>query len=108
MKTVPLVVAGTIVFSVGLAGLTRSEQGAPSPPTVQSENALMRQYCLGCHNDTSRAAGLTLAAFDVGRAEQHRETTEKIIRKLRAGMMPPAGNRRPSLETTRTLAASLE
>ena len=50
---------------------------------------------MGCHNDRAKAGGLTLASFDAGAATEHAEISEKVIRKLRAGMMPPAGARRP-------------
>ncbi len=56
--------------------------------------------CTTCHNDRGkeRAGNLTLASFDADRVGQDphlTETVEKMIRKLRAGMMPPAGMRRP-------------
>src|SRR6185503_3647655 len=62
----------------------------------------------GCHNDRSKAGGLTLTAFDAARPDQSPEVAEKIIRKVRAGMMPPPGARRPDASTLTALASSLE
>ena len=67
-------------------------------PAAQAE--LVKRYCTGCHNDRSKAGELTLAGWDVTRASAQRELTEKMIHKLRAGMMPPSGARRPAPEQT--------
>jgi mono/diheme cytochrome c family protein len=63
------------------------------PPDAQA--ALVKQYCAVCHSEKGRAGGLSLADFDPAQVEQNAETVEKMIRKLRAGMMPPPGARRP-------------
>ncbi len=82
-----------------------SRPAAPSPAT---QNETIRQYCVGCHSDRAKAGGLTLASFDAAQAAQHADLTEKMIRKLRAGMMPPAGARRPDAATIMALAEALE
>jgi hypothetical protein len=74
--------------------------------TAQAE--LVKQYCTGCHNDRSKAGELTLVGWDVTRASAQRELTEKMIHKLRAGMMPPAGARRPEPAQVSQLVAALE
>lgn len=76
-------------------------------PTGATHTELVRTYCTGCHSDRGKAGGLSLAAFDPGRAETQLETTERIIRKLTAGMMPPAGARRPDEAALQSLLASL-
>jgi hypothetical protein len=76
--------------------------------TVESQTALIKQYCVTCHNDRSKTGGLSLASYDVGTAAEHGELTEKMIRKLRVGMMPPAGARRPAPEVMATLVTFLE
>jgi hypothetical protein len=70
----------------------------------------VKQYCTGCHSDRSKAGNLTLASFDAAKAADaaHLETTEKMIRKLRAGMMPPASARRPAPEQIAALTSALE
>ncbi|MGQ0734827.1 MAG: DUF1592 domain-containing protein [Acidobacteriota bacterium] len=81
---------------------------APVAPTgAAAETAIVKQYCVTCHNERGRAGGLSLAAFDAARAD-HEPAAEKMIRKLRAGMMPPAGARRPADEVLTALAQVLE
>src|SRR5262245_9764648 len=77
--------------------------------TADAENALVKTTCVGCHNDRGRSGELSLQDFDVGRIEQTPAIAEKMIRKLRAGMMPPATVRsRPSSAVLTALAADLE
>lgn len=75
---------------------------------IESQTALVKQYCAGCHSDRAKAGGLSLASFDAAAIEQHPDVTEKMIRKLRAGMMPPAGAKRPEQDTLAAFASSLE
>jgi cytochrome c551/c552 len=79
-----------------------------SAGTAESPAALVKQYCVTCHNDRTKTGGLSLAAFDFGRAHENAELSEKIIRKVRAGMMPPAGARRPAADVLSGLAKTLE
>ena len=72
------------------------------------ENELIRQYCVRCHGPIIQKAELSLAGFDVATADQNAEIAEKMIRKLRAGMMPPAGQRRPDPEALTGLAEAVE
>ncbi len=61
-----------------------------------------------CHNDRRLQGNMSLESFDAARAEDDAELAEKMIRKLRAGMMPPAGVRRPDEATLAGVAAALE
>jgi len=74
------------------------------------QTALVKQYCTTCHSDRGKAGQLTLASFDASAAAspEHVITTEKMIRKLRAGMMPPATAKRPPAEQILGLAEALE
>jgi hypothetical protein len=84
--------------------------GAAQPPEVppDPQTALVRQYCAGCHSDKGRAGQLSLASFDATKAADNAAIAEKMIRKLRAGMMPPPGARRPEASALATLAETLE
>src|SRR6185436_95193 len=77
---------------------------------VTEQNALVKQYCTGCHSDRGKAGQLTLASFDATKAADadHLATTEKMIRKLRAGMMPPSTARRPEPDQIKALFTALE
>jgi hypothetical protein len=81
---------------------------APTGLTVEQQTALVKTYCATCHNDRSKAGELSLASFDAAQLEQHPEVTEKMVRKLRAGMMPPAGAKRPEEAKILQLASALE
>ena len=58
--------------------------------SYESQNAVVADYCVMCHSDEAMTAGFSLEAFDVGRADESAPVSEKMIRKLRAGMMPPS------------------
>src|SRR5437899_1064715 len=66
-----------------------------SGPSIEAQNKLVAQYCSGCHSERGKAGGLVLAGFDAAKVEANAETAEKMIRKLRAGMMPPPTARHP-------------
>ena len=69
---------------------------------------LVDKYCSSCHSDEQHKGGLSLESFDFAHPEKNPETAEKIIRKLRAGMMPPPGRQRPSDQEINALAAEVE
>jgi hypothetical protein len=81
---------------------------APVAPDPAAQTAVIKQYCTGCHNDRAKAGELSLVSFDVAKAASNTAVAEKMIRKLRAGMMPPAGARRPDEATLAALVAHLE
>jgi len=64
--------------------------GAP-----QDHGALLKTYCVTCHNDRVKSGELSLEHMDVAAVPTSAETWEKVIRKVRAGMMPPSGMPRP-------------
>jgi len=72
-------------------------QPTPEEALIARHEATIVQTCLNCHNRTNREGGLVLAGIDLDSVSEHVELMEKVVRKLRAGMMPPPGERRPSL-----------
>jgi Protein of unknown function (DUF1592)/Protein of unknown function (DUF1588)/Protein of unknown function (DUF1585)/Protein of unknown function (DUF1587)/Protein of unknown function (DUF1595)/Cytochrome C oxidase, cbb3-type, subunit III len=64
-------------------------------PPVPQQHALVNQYCVTCHNEKAKTAGLMLDKLDIDHAGEHAEAWEKVVRKLRGGMMPPQGMPRP-------------
>jgi len=78
-----------------------SAAGAP-------ESAFLTQYCFGCHNERAKIAGLALDALDLSHAGADADTWEKVIKKVRTGMMPPSGARRPERAALDGFAAQLE
>jgi hypothetical protein len=84
----------------------------PSPAAARQadQNAMVKRYCAGCHNDRNkeRAGNLSLATFDIGKAGEHADVAERMIRKLQASMMPPPGMPRPDAAAYQGLIQSLE
>jgi hypothetical protein len=72
------------------------------------QRALVDQYCAGCHNDKLRSGGLSLARLDPAHPGGHAAEWERVVVKLRAGMMPPAGARRPDAAALGTFVTSVE
>jgi len=66
-------------------------------PTPAAERALLDQYCVTCHNDKTKADNFSLQKEDINDVGDHPEVWERVIRKLRAGMMPPPGMPRPPI-----------
>jgi hypothetical protein len=78
-----------IVSSLVLSGsCVWAQQASP-------QRALINQYCVTCHNERAKTAGLMLDKLDIDHAAEHAEAWEKVVRKLRGGMMPPQGMPRP-------------
>ena len=69
---------------------------------------LLSQYCAGCHNDRLKSGGMSLTKLDLQHPSQTAELAEKVIRKLRVGLMPPPGLPRPDAATIKAFASSLE
>jgi len=84
---------------------TRSADPAVLPEDL---TVVVGKYCVVCHNDQLLTGNLTLQGFDVGEAVADAEVAEKMIRKLRLGMMPPPGMPRPGGDTLRALVETLE
>jgi mono/diheme cytochrome c family protein len=82
--------------------------------TATAEHDLFTRYCVSCHSEKAKAAGmdsarkLTIDSIDFSDVHKHAETLELIVRKMRAGMMPPAGVRRPEPAVYKSMYTWLE
>ena len=72
------------------------------------DRGFLNQYCVTCHNERSKTAGLMLDKLDVERIGDNAETWERVVVKLRTGMMPPSGARRPDRSVIDAFASNLE
>jgi mono/diheme cytochrome c family protein len=79
-----------------------------SAPDLSAHRALLDQYCITCHNQRLKTAGLTLDTADITNISAQSETWEKVIRKVRAEMMPPVGAAHPDKAALDALATYLE
>jgi hypothetical protein len=90
------------VFLCGLVSLCLSVSA------VAQDRAFLNQYCVSCHNEKAKVAGLMLDKMDADHPGEQAEKWEKVVLKLRTGMMPPSGAKRPDLATAKTFVSSLE
>ena len=105
-----LLVAGAVAIMSTASGALRAaapgQQAATGASTPQQ--ALLDRYCVTCHNQRLRIAGLTLDTVDVTDAGAHPEIWEQVVRKLRAGAMPPSPRPRPDAATYAAFTVWLE
>lgn len=108
MKTTILVSACLLLC----VSVTRVEtQGPRADPTVgpsAGAEATISKYCVTCHNQRAKIGGLVLEGLDLTAAGREPQTWEKVVRKVRTGMMPPNGAPRPDRVTLDGFAASIE
>ena len=76
-----------------------------APPALTRE--LVDKYCLSCHSDRLKTAGLTLEHVDVARVEADAEVWEKVGIKLASGLMPPVGRPRPDPVAAKAFVSGL-
>ena len=122
MKTISITLVGAgaavLLFGVGdgdlrpLAYSTSTPDVesvlAPAAWTPQTDQELVDEYCVRCHSDRRLRGNLSLETFDASAPHLQGEVAEKMILKLRAGMMPPPGVSRPAGDSLQALATSLE
>src|SRR5262245_10389856 len=75
---------------------------------ASSQQELVNKYCVTCHNERAKTGGIVLEKMDVDHPAANAELWEKVIRKLRAGLMPPSGAPRPDRASVETLRSALE
>ena len=108
-----------ILLSVAVAGLLTAigfsfevdaQQRATAAPSsvIVAHLPLIDEYCLECHDEDNKKAGLALDAIATHDIAQHPDVWEKVVRKLRARQMPPVGKDRPDEATYDAVIASLE
>jgi mono/diheme cytochrome c family protein len=100
-------VAGVVALGpVVPAAQTTAAQ--PQTSAVSAHREVLTRYCVTCHNDRLKTAQLSFQSIDIQNVAQHPEAWEKVLRKLKAGAMPPTGRPRPDQGTYATLANWLE
>ena len=107
-----------IVLSAALSGGQPLDAVAIQPPSqpsgqapqggIASQQALIKRYCVSCHNERLRTAGLALDAQNLNTVGARADVWEKVVAKLNANAMPPAGLPRPSDTARREFVSWLE
>jgi mono/diheme cytochrome c family protein len=104
-----ILVASSVAFVLAGWASVGGQQAAPriadSQSPIPDPRSLVDQYCIACHNDRLKTGGLSLQGLPI---DGNAETWEKVIRKVRAGMMPPAGAKRPERAALDAFAGSIE
>jgi len=90
-----------------LAG-AQSATTAPTASTVAQQKAVIDQYCVTCHNQRTKTAGLALDSIDLSKPGEHAEILEKAIMKVRGNLMPPPNARQPDATAKQSLVRWLE
>jgi hypothetical protein len=78
------------------------------PPAIAPYKATIDQYCIGCHNQRTKTAGLALEGLDLTKLPEHADIWEKAIMKVRGHLMPPPNARQPDAAAAQALVAWLE
>ena len=105
-----VVLALSAAAAAGAAGVEPRAQEARAEQSGATEaaQAIVDGTCLRCHNDRLRSGNMSLQGFEVAAAVDRPALAEHMVRKLRAGLMPPAGVRRPDEAALTGLAVALE
>jgi cytochrome c551/c552 len=77
-------------------------------PPAATQNALVKQYCVTCHNDKLKTAGVSLEGLDVAKAGEDSAVWEKVLRKVASSQMPPAGLPHPDPAVAKAFTAYLQ
>jgi hypothetical protein len=97
---------GTVTPGTVAPGTVAPGTVAPSHPRTFAP--LINTYCVTCHNQRVKTAGIAFDTADLDDVARDGELWEKALRKLRGGMMPPPGARRPDAAAVETFASALE
>ena len=112
-----LVCAAALLWGTALSAAMADPRPAPTAGPVASQDvatppvdldAVLTRYCVGCHNDSARTAGLSLDGVGRESVAEHAATLEQVLRKVRGGEMPPAGMPRPEAPVLGGLVTWLE
>jgi mono/diheme cytochrome c family protein len=96
------------VLAVAILGASQAASPQAGTPDAARHRATLDQYCVTCHNDRLKTSNLSLEKLNLATAGDHQEIWERVVRKLRAGVMPPPDIRRPPLADYDALRDFLE
>ncbi len=100
----------TVGPSLYLFAVLAHAQTHPQPAfaTEATQRAFLNQYCGYCHNDQTKSGSMSLSKLDLVHIAKNGDLPEKMIKKVRVGLMPPPGMPRPKPAVMNAFAASLE
>ncbi len=95
------------IWAVPQAAGPRSQSASATPASASESRAVLDTYCVTCHNERLKTGGLTLDKVNLSEVSAGAEVLEKVVRKVRVGMMPPQGAPRPDQDTQHALVSWL-
>jgi hypothetical protein len=115
-----LIVMASLALAVAVCSSIAGGIGAAQSPTssttsttstlstLSTSSTLIGTYCVGCHNQRTKTAGVAFDTMDLADVSKDADAWEKAVRKLRGGLMPPPGARRPEPAAVDTFVSALE
>lgn len=103
-----LAVAAWLTSAAAAVLAAASPQAAAATPPAASVDAVVKQYCVTCHNARTRTAELSLENLSAADIPANAEVWERVVRKLERHAMPPQGVRRPDDATYQTVLHTME
>ena len=100
-RKVPLIPNFLPILTIALAPCLIAWQPAAS------QNALVKQYCVSCHNDKLKTASVSLEGLDIAKAGEDPAVWEKVLRKVGSNQMPPAGVPHPDPAAAKAFTTAL-
>src|ERR1700678_2184725 len=103
-RSIPLIALAGVLS----AGVLNAAPTSQPPDSGEAHLALMKQYCVGCHNDKAKIGGISFEGITAATVAKDPERFEKAVRKLRGRVMPPPGAKQPDGKAVDSLVAWLE
>ncbi len=100
--------AAVLALLPGLLPELNAQQALNAQKAGAPNRALLDTYCVTCHNQRAKTAGLTFDTMDLAHPDKDIAVWEKAVRKLQGGMMPPPGSKRPDQSSVDSFVKYLE
>jgi mono/diheme cytochrome c family protein len=97
-----------ILAAAALASMPLANAQTPAAPQSAESQKLVKQYCIGCHNNKLKSASLSLESLDLSKVSDDAGLWEKVLRKVEAKQMPPMGMPRPDASAQKAFTGYLE
>jgi len=100
---------GALALALCVPAALGAETASAARMSIRAQNDLVSDNCSTCHHENKKSGGVSLESFDAAKLIEHVDVAERMIRKLRAGMMPPPdARRRPEPAEAKALVEALE
>ncbi len=103
-----ILLVASLLSVVPIEASAQSAESSGGKATATTARATLDKYCVTCHNQRAKIGGLVLEGVDLMKVADQVPLWEKVVRKLRAGVMPPIGRPRPDGVAYEGLVSMLE